>query len=111
MYYPPNPILYFRYHYDRTPAIIDSIISLKRYIFDKLKDCKNVILYDFHDDRGITFNLDNYTDIIHYSQKVDEYIIDSISRNEKRVTTGNINAHLEDFKKQVSTLNVEEFLK
>lgn len=111
MYYPPYPILYFRYNYDTTPTIIDSTISLKKYIFDNLKDCKNVTLYDFQDDRAITFNLDNYMDIIHYSQKVNEYIIDSISKNEKRVTADNINQRLEDFKKQVSTLDVEDVLK
>jgi len=111
IYYPPYSVLRYRSIYDENPELFYSELQLKRYVFAQLKDCANVKIYDFESDKSLSFNLDKYKDYSHHSQEYNEYIINSIARQDKKylVTPQNIDLMLSDLKTQVETLDTSKF--
>jgi hypothetical protein len=99
LFYPPFSILAHKFLESRD--LFSYEINLKKYIYENLKDLKNVKIFDFQDIESITHNLDNYRDMTHYSIDINEYIIDSIMKEEHLVTEKNINIKLENLINQV----------
>lgn len=64
---------------------------------------ENVKIFDFQDIESITFNLDNYRDITHYSKEINEYIIDCIASGKQRVTAENLEEKLANLESQVQS--------
>jgi len=107
IYYPPYSILRYRSIYEEDPAQFFSELQVKRYIFTCLEGSDNVILYDFQSDKNLITMLSHYKDFSHHSQAFNEFIIDSIARNDVRyrVTPWNLETMLSDLKEQVETLD------
>ena len=57
---------------------------------------ENVKVYFFADEKEIVCNLDNYMDMIHYSPQVNQYMLDCVMADTKRVTQENVDAVLEN---------------
>ena len=57
---------------------------------------ENVELYYFLNDREIVTNLDNYMDLLHFSPEINQYICDSMIRNDHNVTEANCHEIIED---------------
>lgn len=109
--YPPHSILFFRKDlYENDEEAFKDYLAMKRYIIEKLRDRRNVKIYDFQDVKEITFNLDNYKDSAHYHQRINEYVIESISKNRHLVTVHNIEEHLENLRRQVAGFRFEDLL-
>lgn len=110
IYYPPFSILRYRNLYEEDQELFYSELAIKKYIFTRLKTCQNVTIYDFQNDKNLTFNLNKYKDFSHHSQEYNEYIIDALARQDKKylVTPGSIDLMLQDLKTQVETLQVEK---
>lgn len=104
LFYPPFSVLIHKFLDDR--GLFDEEIRLKQYIFDNTRNLENVKIYDFQDLKEITHNLDNYRDMTHYSIEINEYIIDSIAREQHIVNDRNIEQKLENLIKQVGEYKV-----
>jgi len=107
MYYPPYSVLQHYYYYKINPCLFENELYVKKMIFNELGTLKNVKIYDFQQDKNITFDLNNYKDLAHHSNKINNFIIDSISRDDYRVMQENIESSIQTLKVQVETLKIE----
>lgn len=101
LYFPPYSILQQYTYYATDKTLFENELKTKAYFFDQVKNLSNAKVYDFQSDANITFNLDNYKDTIHHSQKMNEYIIDSMAANQYLVTSENIKKNADALKSQV----------
>lgn len=110
IFYPPYSVLRYRSIYEENPESFYNEMQIKRYVFDQVKHCPNVFLYDFQADQNLTFNLDKYKDYAHHSQEYNEYVIEAIARQDIRylVTSQNVNSLLDKLTMQVENLDVNK---
>ncbi len=101
LFYPPFSILAHKFLNSR--GLFENEIKLKKYIFEQCGCLENVKIFDFQDIESITFNLDNYRDITHYSKEINEYIIDCIASGKQRVTAENLEEKLANLESQVQS--------
>ncbi|MEQ2528576.1 hypothetical protein WMO40_17975 [Bacillaceae bacterium CLA-AA-H227] len=81
LYYTPYSILYHIFNYNRSKqAFIDRLL-LKEYIFERVKELKNVQIYDFQTERKITFNLNHYVDNSHYFAYINDWMIKELNQD------------------------------
>ncbi|HNW28672.1 MAG TPA: hypothetical protein PKN50_09360 [Spirochaetota bacterium] len=57
----------------------DGMINLKIYIYNKLRKCGNVRLYDFQSEEAIINNLNNYYDMLHFTEKINDMMIHAVA--------------------------------
>ncbi|WP_199617564.1 copper amine oxidase N-terminal domain-containing protein [Paenibacillus alkalitolerans] len=105
LYYPPYSILRHYVWYELNPERFDNQLSMKEWMFEKLSVFPNVSIHDFQSDESITFNLDNYKDISHHSQAINEYIIDGLAAGAHIVTKDNVHEYTERLRRQVAELD------
>jgi hypothetical protein len=79
----------------------ESHLKIRKIMVGKLTSLPNVSIYDFETDLSITGNLDNYKDLTHYSQHINNDIILKMKNNVNRVTPDNIQEKNNAFRKQV----------
>lgn len=77
-------------------------------IYLRLSELDNVKFYDFAYDSDYTFNLDIYMDTIHFSQYINEDIIDRMAYNEGIKSAGELMSHRASFAEQVRAFSEEE---
>lgn len=58
----------------------------------------NAKVYFFQDERDIVCNLDNYMDMIHYSPDINQYMLECVVKEERRVTSDNVEEVLGNMK-------------
>jgi hypothetical protein len=100
---PPVSILLWKFIAERDPAIYETIQEMGAHMRIELAARPNVRLFDFQDLSEITFDLDNYKDIRHYSGAINSYIIESVAANRHRVPSANPGAAIERLRAQVSS--------
>lgn len=61
-----------------------------------LLECENIHLYAFYDEYDIVCNLDNYKDIAHYSENINEQILEWMANGEHELTKENIEQYFVD---------------
>lgn len=105
LFYPPYSVLEFKDWLDY--EVIDDILELKRYIAQKTSRYQNVKIYDFQNNPALTTNLDNYSDAIHYHQKINTLIIEEIKRDNYLIDTENYETDLKNFIKYVEEFKIE----
>ncbi|WP_047150882.1 hypothetical protein [Aneurinibacillus tyrosinisolvens] len=108
-FYPPYSILTHRLFYDN--KLFDSLIGMKRYMFTEIGSMPNVKLYDFQYDTNITYDLSHYRDTSHYSQKINNFIIDEMTNNKYQVTPHNLEININKLRNQVKSVNVEQLIR
>lgn len=59
---------------------------------------ENVHLYGFQDEFDLVCNLDNYTDTIHFTPEVTEYILSTVAANQKELTEDNSEEYFESLR-------------
>ena len=64
----------------------DNVIDEIKYTYELLLEVENIKLFSFFDKIEITGDLDNYMDSIHYSEDINTYICECMSRGEGLVT-------------------------
>jgi hypothetical protein len=104
IYFPPYSILNWVYAKDQ--GTLDNFLDFKKYVIDKLTHYNNVEMYDFQDIEIITFNLENYKDISHYSPKIDDFILDSISTKKYLVNSYSVDDRILRIKLQAMTHDI-----
>jgi hypothetical protein len=108
IYHPPYSILQHYYYYKVNRVLFENELYAKKYLFSELGSLKNVKIYDFQQDKNITFNLNNYKDLAHHSEKINDYIINAIAKNNYLVTKDNIDIYLKMLKLETENLKVGE---
>lgn len=63
-----------------------------------LCELDNAKVYYFQNDRDIVCNLDNYMDMIHYSPEINQFMLECVSKDERRVTSEQVEAVLQDMR-------------
>ena len=105
-FYPPYSIITYKIWEDN--GSLDDILKFKAYVAEKFTTMTNVKLYDFHDAFKITTNLDNYRDFDHYTQDINNWIIDQIIDGNFLVTKENMSKRLEKFRNQIEYYNLSK---
>lgn len=88
LFYPPYSTL--EYKKMQIMGIFSDFLQFKKYIFEATKNLPNVRLYDFQSEKQIANNFNNYKDMIHYSEAINNYIITHIKTNKYLVTSSNV---------------------
>ena len=99
IFFPPYSILNWKLREEE--GVFNEMLKFKKYLLNTLVKYDNVILYDFQDIKEITHNRANYIDPIHYSSKINRWIIEEIKNNNHQVKKSTINFHLQELEKQV----------
>lgn len=55
----------------------------------------NIHIYSFQDDFELVCNLDNYRDTVHYTSEVSSYILEIVSRDQRKLTEENFDEYFE----------------
>jgi hypothetical protein len=71
--WPPYSIIVWADYVQRHQ--LDTTLAFKRYIETSTRDLPNVRIVDLQSDAAVTHNLDNYTDLYHFSPAVNEWLI------------------------------------
>ncbi|MEN6462820.1 MAG: hypothetical protein ABFC94_15805 [Syntrophomonas sp.] len=112
IYYPPYSILRYVSIFQEDKSLFYDEMKIKEYIFEQLRNYKNISIYDFQSDKNHTFSLDKYKDFSHHSQEYNEYIINAIARGDKRylVTPGNYETMSDKLTKQVKGCRIDDMV-
>ncbi|PLY05630.1 MAG: hypothetical protein C0625_12420 [Arcobacter sp.] len=108
LFFPPYSIV--QYKTMEMGNYFDDHLKFKEYIFENLKDFKNVKLYDFQIEKSITHNLDNYKDLTHYSDKINYWMLEQMSKNKYLVTSQNLKEYSNTLNKQTKVYDLEKGL-
>ena len=108
-YYPPYTVLRHHVWYELNPVRFNNQLKMKEYIFDQIGHYENVRIYDFQSEEKVTFNLDEYKDISHHSQKINEWIIQQIAAGNYLVTADNVKQFNRELEEQVAGLDLAQF--
>ena len=71
----------------KSKGTLDIMLTLRGVLYDALTGYENVTVYDFAAREDWVLNLDNYKDILHYGQWINDEIAACIARGEYAVTT------------------------
>lgn len=107
IFFPPYSILLQKYY--ETLNYLDFELKIKKYVIDALIHEPNVEIYDFQDDTTITHNLDNYSDMTHYSQDINAHIIDCIVNKKDLVSPNDPYKSINTLRQQVLDYKVPAF--
>ena len=81
---------------------VEKQIMAEKYMIEKILEVPNIELYSFFENYNLITDLDNYKDITHYISKINEKILEWISKKEYLLTKDNyqeyINKNLEFYK-------------
>lgn len=81
---------------------VEKQIMAEKYMIEKILEISNIELYSFFNNYDIICDLDNYKDTTHYISKINEKILNWISKKEYLLTKDNyqeyINKNLEFYK-------------
>ena len=70
-------------------------LTALRLMADMLLTCDNIRLFGFDDQFDIICDLDNYMDVIHYSEQVGDRILEWMASGEHRLTRDNVDRYFE----------------
>ena len=104
-------IVRHRLSYEIDPAAYLKELEYKRYLMKKLIKHKNLLLYDFQHLKHITWELNNYKDTSHYSEKINDYIIKSISEKKHLVRDQDIEILIKSLQDQVLGFDMNDLFK
>jgi hypothetical protein len=88
--WPPYSIIVWADYVQRRQ--LDVTLAFKRFVFAATLDLRNVRIIDLQPVAAITHDLDNYTDLYHFSPSVNELLIAAACSDGHRVRTDNVDA-------------------
>jgi len=91
LFFPPYSILAY---IPGDSAQLKAQIPFERAVLGKLVPFRNVRVFDFQLATQVTHDLDNYTDLVHYGRRINEWIADSIASDRFRTTPGDVEQNL-----------------
>lgn len=95
--------------YKTNKEFLTQRLKFKKEVFDEVKKYSNVELYDFQDQKQITFNYSDYQgDTVHYYNYINKWIIDYFANNKPIETDQEYEKHLQNFKNQIINFNIRQ---
>lgn len=109
IFFPPYSILTWKL-WGHTKDL-QKILEFKKYIMMQSIKYNNVKVYDLQISKNVTYQLDNYKDVVHYSGEINKWIIKQIKNNNYLVTKENINKYTLLLKEQIQNYNLNKIIK
>lgn len=103
IFFPPYSLLWWDSAYCN--GFTDSYLYIQSRVIETLLTYDNVELYYFQQDREVVSNLDNYMDMVHYSEQINYRMYQSMVSQSNMLTIDNYKDVLEDmclFVKEIS---------
>lgn len=75
---------------------LKNILKWEKEAIELMYPYKNLHLYSFFDEFDMITDLDNYKDILHYSEDVNSYILESMAKKDHEVTADNYEAYCQN---------------
>ncbi len=94
--FPPYSMMWWDCGY--VNGIGDLYLEVLEETLPVLCTLENAKVYFFQDERDIVCNLDNYMDMIHYSPDINQYMLECVVKEERRVTSDNVEEVLGNMK-------------
>ncbi|WP_227394422.1 hypothetical protein [Jeotgalibacillus aurantiacus] len=108
-FYAPYPVYNHYRFYQIHPEYLKERLAFKEEVFEILSEYDNAELYDFQDDREITFDIGNYMgDAVHYYEFVNEHIIDTIANEEPVTSKDEYAAKLQNLRQQILEFDIAQ---
>ena len=107
IYFAPYSILQWVAMRDASPATLQLVYDLTAYMSRRLLEFPNVRLFDFRCIRGITHDLNNYSDVIHHSPAIDRRVLSMLASGQYLIDRAAPTASLERLKAQVEAYRVQ----
>ncbi len=95
---PPYPILYWNIEYRL--GILDAELAFKKALLERLITLPNVQVFDFQNERKLTWDLDKYYDLIHFDPSYSTFQMNQLQHDEYRVTREKIDSGIADLREQ-----------
>lgn len=85
IFFPPYSILRHVHLYEQNRAAFEIEWKLKEELIKELLPYENVRIFEFQHLDEITYDLENYKDLTHFSKKINTYVIDSFASGTHRL--------------------------
>ncbi len=105
IFFPPYSILTYKDWEEK--KILETVLLFKRYIYNNLISLKNVKLYDFQIASEVTHNLENYKDITHYSQNINNWMLTEMINDKFLMNDSLIQDFEIEFRNQINQYIIE----
>jgi hypothetical protein len=92
IFYPPYSYLTWKLAQER--GALEEMMRFKAYTLSKLVALPNVEVFDFQHD-PLIYELDNYKDISHYSDKINHLMLERMAHHANQVTPQTLTTHLQ----------------
>ena len=107
IFYPPYSYLHWALYLETTPLEMEDVLEFKRHVYERTRGLGNVRVYDFQSEEGVTFNLDNYMDINHFSFEITRWIVNSMAEGRYLVTGETLPGLLGSFAAQMGSIDLD----
>lgn len=107
---PPYSALYYKIKLSAAKNEYDWTRNFLKYFVSECDKRSNCHLYGF-DDQAFISDLKNYKDPMHYSDKINSLMIDSIANQENEINANNLNDYLEKSESIVENFDIEKVKK
>ena len=84
LYFPPFTPSYYVNVMSVSPVIFQNMLENKKYIFEQVRNLKNVQLYDFQTLPDTILKVENFCDAMHFNSEVNKYIIESMASHRQQ---------------------------
>ena len=114
-FFPPYSILQHLTWYLTNKDLFYNELLVEKYIYERLSSFENVEIYGLQNAFTVVENLDNYKDLTHYSQDINNFIVDCIAGKKYLLTDLNVDSSFESLGARVEELgssdfNIDEFI-
>lgn len=110
-FYAPYPVTSHVVKDKNDPKHTEENILFKKEVYNKLKELKNVKLYDFQDAKEVTYNLSNYmSDQTHYYRHVNDWIIKQLATTEPITSKKVYEQRLSDFSNEIKNFDTSKLI-
>ena len=106
IYFAPYSILQFVAMRDASPATLKAVYDFSAYALARLTQFPNVTFHDFRVAGEITYDLNNYGDVIHHSPAIDLKVLSLLAEGKYAVHRAAPTASLDRLKAQVEAYRV-----
>jgi hypothetical protein len=83
-------------------------VVMVKYLVDASKKYSNMTIYGF-DNENFTFDIAVYKDRVHYGEKINSFILDSIRDRTHILTLENIDVYIEQIEKDIKNFDIKPF--
>lgn len=106
IFFPPYSICYWD-NMDRYGCVEWQIGNIE-IATELILECENVHIYAFYDEYEMICDLNNYRDMVHYSESVNEQILAWMANGEHEITKENCEKYFEDIKQFYCNYDYDE---